>query len=185
MNLCQKFCAALFDVQWYCWSWANSAEEPPLDVQAEVAVEIPHPQRPGKVALFGVPDHAASAAVAACPLLNDRAIALCAVAGIDAQVGDKVLDEEALSAGVNAGRTIPRRTLIVEHGAERRELVGLDGRRVGIDDNGVAGALLDGQAGPVVVTVLWSGLKTLVAPDVDQRDKDVGRGTVGVRGRFR
>jgi hypothetical protein len=26
----RKFCAVLFDVQWYCWSWANSSEEPDL-----------------------------------------------------------------------------------------------------------------------------------------------------------
>jgi hypothetical protein len=106
------------------------------NVQAEVAVEVPHLQRPREVAWFGVPDHAAGILVLACPLLNNGPIGLGAVPGIHAQVGggsvrpvggDELMqDEEAHSAAGDTARTRKPPLVIEGHQVgERPELVGL------------------------------------------------------------
>jgi hypothetical protein len=156
------------------------------NVQAEVAVVVPYLQGPREVAWFGVPDHAAGILVLACPLLNNRPIGLGAVPGIQAQVGgpvdgdECVHDQEASSAAADAARARKPPLVIEAHqSGEFHELVELGAWGLlapnaadwGDDRTSVASALLDGQAGPVDVAVLWSRLETLVAPDIDQRDE--------------
>ena len=160
----------------------------PFNVQAELAVEVLQLQRAREVALFGPPDHAAGILVLARPLLNNRPIAPCAVPDVHTQatrcrrVGRQVcvLDEEALGAEVDAPPTPPRGTFVGEHIAERHELVGPQACTLL-----VASALLDGQAGPVVVAVLWGSQETLVAPDIDQLDERERFGAVGPGRRWR
>lgn len=156
-NVCQKFCAAFFDVQWYCWSWADSF------------------QRVREVAWFDVPDHAAGIFVTACPLLNDRSVALRAVPGIHAQAGEIVLDEEAVGPSGDAAPTRKPPLVIDGHKAERHEYPELGGK------TDVASALLDEQAGPVEVAVLRSRRETLATPDIDQWDREVLVDDLGAR----
>jgi hypothetical protein len=145
------------------------------NVQAEVAVEVPHLQRPREVAWFGAPDHAAGILVLACPLLNNGPIGLGAVPGIHAQGGGGSVrpvggDEATAPRGIQPGQG--NHPLVIEghQVGERPELVGLDGWG---PKTRVASVLLDGQAVQLEVAVLWSRRETFVAPDIDQRDQVV------------
>jgi hypothetical protein len=113
-------------------------------------------------------------------LLNNRGIVRCTVPDIKAQYndriptnGDKVLDEEALSAQFDAPRTPPVVLAVVDHNAERLELFALNGWW-GAEVERVASVLLDEQAGHVDCSALCGRLEALIAPYIDQRKKNTG-----------